>query len=572
MITFDEDKQKKKIEDIRKREEEELAQILSGKYGVSYMDLSRVSINTDALRLIPETEARTAEVALYHKLSKKLFLAVRSPNKPEVHDIIKELEEQGYSIEMAMVSRASLGRAWEMYKDLSFAVETQAGVIDISGEEVSKLLDNLKDLEDVRAMIKNVLAMKKSSRISRIVEVVLAGAVFSNSSDIHIEPEAESVRLRYRLDGVLADILNINLETYKLILSRIKLISGLLLNVRDSAQDGRFSITIRGVDIEVRTSVLPNTYGESIVLRLLNPDTIALSLEDLGIENRLYHLLIKEIHKPNGMLITTGPTGSGKTTSLYAFLKKVHTPDIKIITIEDPVEYRVPGIVQTQVDKKKYTFAEGLRASLRQDPDIIMIGEIRDEVVAQTAIQSALTGHFVFSTLHTNNAAGAIPRLIDLGINPKIIGSALNVTMAQRLVRLLCPNCKVEVELSESRKKAVSFVLNGIVLKENIPKDHDSNWEAKGCDKCNDSGYKGRLGIYEAIIMDEQIEKLTAENPSEREIVRAARPQGVLSMREDGVLKMLRGVTSFSELERVVALDDETDQAELDRIAAKEKV
>ena len=238
------------------------------------------------------------------------------------------------------------------------------------------------------------------------------------------------------------DITNINRETYDLLLSRIKLVSGLKLNLKNKAQDGRFSVKINESDIEIRTSMLPDAYGESMVMRILNPNTISLSMEDLGIEKKLFEVLEKEIGKPNGMILTTGPTGSGKTTTLYAFLRKIQTPEKKIITIEDPIEYHLPGIVQTQTDGKNYTFSNGLRSTLRQDPDIIMVGEIRDEDVASTAINAALTGHLVFSTLHTNNAAGSFPRLIDLGVNPKIISSAVNIVIAQRLIRKLCKSCK----------------------------------------------------------------------------------------------------------------------------------
>lgn len=557
MVQFDEEKQNKKLEELRRREEEELAQVLSSKYGVDYIDLSRVSINTDALRIIPEATAREVEVAIINQTGKKLTLAVLSPKKQEVEDIIGNLKYRNYTVTVVMVSKNSLERAWDMYKDISFAVETKPGVIDISGEEVQKLTSEIQNIDDIKNLIDDVLHMKKSHRISRILEVILSGALFIGSSDVHIEPEENNVRLRYRLDGVLTDIINFDKKTYKLILSRIKLVSGLKLNVKNTAQDGRFSITINNTDTEVRTSVLPDAYGESIVMRLLNPENIKTSLGDLGIEKNLLEILKKEIKKPNGMILTTGPTGSGKTTTLYAFLTKIHHPGIKIITIEDPIEYHLPGIVQTQVDGKKYTFNGGLRAALRQDPDIIMIGEIRDEEVAETAIHSALTGHLVFSTLHTNNAAGSFPRLVDLGINAKIIGSAVNISMAQRLIRKLCASCKKKVLLSEQYKKDVENILESIVNKENIPEEVNNMWESVGCSECNNLGYKGRIGIYEAILMDDEIEKLITQNPSEREIERIASKQGILSVRQDGVLKALRGITSFSELERVITLSEQ---------------
>jgi type II secretory ATPase GspE/PulE/Tfp pilus assembly ATPase PilB-like protein len=298
-------------------------------------------------------------------------------------------------------------------------------------------------------------------------------------------------------------------------------------------------------------------------MRLLNPKSINVPLEDLGIYPKLLKVLLEEINRPDGMILTTGPTGSGKTTTLYAFLKKVHTPEVKIITIEDPVEYHLPGVVQTQVNDKGYTFLEGLRAAVRQDPDIIMVGEIRDSETADIAINSALTGHLVFSTIHTNDAAGTFPRLIELGVNSKIIPSALRVSMAQRLVRRLCKECKKEVTLIEPKDEATVHAKNEIEMtiaaiedKTLIPADRSKMWVPVGCDKCNNTGYKGRMGIYEAILMTRQIEAAVQIDSSDREIWEAAKGQGLLTMKQDGVLKILSGITSMSELERVISLED----------------
>jgi type II secretory ATPase GspE/PulE/Tfp pilus assembly ATPase PilB-like protein len=453
-----------------------------------------------------------------------------------------------------MASSNSINRAIKRYADISFAVETKAGMLDISGEDIKKILTSLNSVSDIKNLIDETLKIKKAHRISRILEVIIAGGLAKNASDVHIEPEENIVRLRYRLDGVLINITDIDIETYDLLLSRIKLISGLKLNLKNTAQDGRFSVQIDEDDVEIRTSMLPDAYGESIVMRILNPKTISLSMEDLGIEKRLFDILEREISKPNGMILTTGPTGSGKTTTLYAFLRRIQTPEKKIITIEDPIEYHLPGIVQTQVDDTNYTFGNGLRSTLRQDPDIIMVGEIRDEDVASTAINASLTGHLVFSTLHTNNAAGSFPRLIDLGINPKVISSSINVVLAQRLVRKLCESCKKQIEISGDKKKQIDRTLETIINKENIQENTSIIWEAGGCDKCNNTGYKGRIGVFEAVVMDEKVEELVKGSASEREISEAAISQGVLSMQQDGVLKVLRGVTSLDELARVIEL------------------
>jgi type II secretory ATPase GspE/PulE/Tfp pilus assembly ATPase PilB-like protein len=385
----------------------------------------------------------------------------------------------------------------------------------------------------------------------------MAGALSLEASDIHLEPEAEFVRMRYRLDGVLHEIFTIDNHTYALISSRIKLLSGLKLNLKDIAQDGRFSIVVDEREIEIRTSVLPGNYAETIVMRLLDPSTIALSMQKLGFDDYFMSILNKEIHKPNGMILNTGPTGSGKTTTLYAFLSAVHTPEIKVVTIEDPVEYHLDGIVQTQVNKD-YSFAQGLRSTLRQDPDVIMIGEIRDPEVATTAVQAALTGHLVFSTLHTNNAAGTFPRLIDLGIDAEILGSSINIAMAQRLVRKLCEKCRVATPITGMQKNLVDRLLTEIPHPEDLPKNRDIMWQARGCEACAHIGYKGRVAVVEAIIMDPTIENILRGSPTEREIWIAAKHQHIRSMAQDGIVKVLKGVTSYDELGRVIQLDEDT--------------
>lgn len=553
-VQFDEEKQNRKLGLLLHQEEEDLAKILSQKYGLDYIDLSVFSINTDALRLMPEAEARESSLAVFDSIGKKLSVAILSPNQEVTKQKLKDLEDRGYTLTVFMVSKASLEKAWNRYKDLSFAMETKAGSLDVSNDEITNLLKEVKTTDDVRAKVNEIIGMKKSFKISRIVEIVMAGAIATGSSDIHVEPEELQVRLRYRLDGVLQDITNFDHETYHLFLSRIKLLSGMKLNIKSAAQDGRFTVRIYDSEIEIRVSILPGAYSESIVMRILNPKSINIPLESLGIPKKLLGIIMHEAGKPNGMILTTGPTGSGKTTTLYALLAKVQSKEIKVITIEDPIEYHLNGIVQTQTDAKKgYTFASGLRAALRQDPDVIMVGEIRDAETAETAIQSAETGHLVLSTLHTNNSAGTYPRLIDLGINPKMITSALTLSLAQRLVRTVCEKCKKEIDIPADYKDLINSIVNEIVdPTDKIPVG--KIYEAVGCPACNNTGYKGRIGLYEGIISDEEVEKLLRENPSEREIRKATRPQGIMTMREDGVIKLLQGHTTIPELERVVDL------------------
>ncbi len=553
MVTFQEDRQKKKLKTLRIQEEEDLARILSSKYGLEYADLSTKSINTDALRLVPQENAKRAEVAAFGKIGKKISVALRTPNNQHVPEIIEDLERRGFVLTKYMVSLRSLQRAWERYADISFAVETKAGILDISGEQIKQLLERTKTLSGAQDEINKTFADKKTRKISHTFETILASALSNKASDIHIEPEETIVRLRFRLDGILTELVEMDIETYNLLLSRIKLLSGLKLNIKNNAQDGRFSVMIDETDIEIRTSVLPGAYGESIVLRVLNPDSILVPFEELGMRKDVIELLAREIRKPNGMILNTGPTGSGKTTTLYSFLNTVHTPEIKIVTIEDPIEYHLQGITQTQIDKK-YTFHKGLVSTLRQDPDIIMVGEIRDNEVASTAIQAALTGHLVFSTLHTNNAAGAIPRLIDLGINPNIIGSGLNIIMAQRLVRKLRDSCKKEITLSGKQKEFVGGVLATIQDKSLIPENTTVVWEPIEGGEC-ESGYRGRIGVFEVIEITPDLETLIQSSPSEREIDTFAQNHGTMTMIQDGVLKILEGVTTISEIERILDVD-----------------
>jgi type IV pilus assembly protein PilB len=556
MIQFDEDKQNRKLTDLHKREEEELVQLLSAKYGLEYIDLSVTLINTDALRLIEEKVARENRMVAFSLVDKKLKVAVRVPEDTKVQEIVADLKSKGYEITLFICSTNSLERAWNSYKDLSFAYESKAGSLEINSEEISAIIETVKGLPAITAILQNTLSMKKSYRVSRILETILAGAMATDASDVHLEPEEDYIRLRYRLDGVLVNVLDFDKDTYALLLSRIKLLSGLKLNIKKDAQDGRFSVHVKDVDIEIRTSVLPGAYNESIVMRILNPKSIGVPLEELGIPSKLLSVILKEIDKPNGMLLTTGPTGSGKTTTLYAFLKKAHNPTVKIITIEDPIEYHLPGIVQTQTNDKGYTFLDGLRSALRQDPDIIMVGEIRDGETAAIAINSALTGHLVFSTLHTNSAAGAFPRLIDLGINSKIMSSAINIVLAQRLVRKLCEFCKKPTPLEGPAKAEIDKVVATIFDKTEIPPMPASIFIAGECEKCNHTGYKGRIGIYEGIKISPEVNTVIDMNPSEEEVEKAAATQGILTLKQDGIVKVLKGITSISELERVITIED----------------
>ena len=407
-------------------------------------------------------------------------------------------------------------------------------------------------IEDIQKKVKNIPSLKEKIELSldrnttEVLGIILIGAISLGASDIHIEPEEGDVKFRARIDGMLQDILEMDVEKYRGLLSRIKLLSKLKLNVSDRPQDGRFSIIIGKENIEIRTSVLPAENGESIVLRILNPKNL-ISLEALGLRKNLLEIFNKEIEKPNGMIIVTGPTGSGKTTTLYAFLKKINKPNVKIITLEDPIEYHLDGISQTQVDAKKgYDFANGLRSIMRQDPDAILVGEIRDLETAKTALQAALTGHLVFTTLHTNDAAGTIARLQALGEKAINISPAINMAIAQRLVRKVCKECSKLEKATPEEIKIIKKEVTDVPQNLKIAK-------IKGCDQCNKTGYKGRISIFEALLVDEEIENFILTAPSIVALRNLAIKKGMTTVRQDGFMKVIEGVTTIEEVERVTA-------------------
>lgn len=565
MAPFDEEKQNKQLDELRKQEEEQLvATLAESKYAIPYINLYHIGIDNEALRTISEKDSRELNVAPFKLFGKNIFVALHSPADDLIKRLKDDLERKNLVPTFYMASAASINKVWDRYKEISMAESSMVGGLEISGEILRETSKKIQKIQDIEEMIIKIIEENKIHKISRILEIILAGAIAIQASDIHIEPEENRGRLRLRLDGILLDVTFFGSDIYRLLNSRIKLLSGMKLTSK-IAQDGRFSIMEGKEEINIRTSLIPGTYGESIVMRILDPKSIQVQLEELGIEPYLFLVIQEEIEKPNGLILVTGPTGSGKTTTLYAFLRKIYSPEIKIITIEDPIEYHLVGITQTQTnDEKGYTFAEGLRSALRQDPDVVMVGEIRDRETAETAVQSALTGHIVFSTLHTNNAAGVIPRLIDLGVNPKILVSALSLSIAQRLVRKLCQFCKKEKTPSAQEKETIKSVLDSIKQEGKNLSNYNINPDAPfklftsgGCEKCQMTGFKGRIGIFEAIKTDEAIEKIIPENPSEREIKKVASLQGILSMRQDGMVKIINGITSFEEVQSVVDLNEE---------------
>ncbi len=561
-VKFDDALQNHTIDELHRDEEEELVKLLSDKYGLPYVDLRGLAPEPDAMQTIKEEDARDAGLAPFKIVGRKLYVATLSPTNSKLKEVLSPLEARGMELILFLCSHASLEHVLTRYADLTQSSKVESGNLELTPEKMLGLMASFNNVEELKKVFDDLIKSQILYKTTRIIELIIAGALKFDASDIHIEPEEDKVRLRYRINGMLNDITFFDFESLKNITSRFKLLSGLKLSTTVNAQDGRFSIDLGEVEVEVRVSLIPGNYGESFVMRLLDPRHAVSNLDNIAFPKKLRELIEYSLGKPNGVILTTGPTGSGKTTTLYAFLHKMYNSEIKMITIEDPVEYHLEGITQTQVDEKKgYTFLSGLRAALRQDPDIIMVGEIRDTDTAKVAINAALTGHLVFSTLHTNNAAGTIPRLIDLGINPKVIAAALSLSLAQRLVRTLCDKCKQEYVTDEKDSRIITTILGNMKTsgKEEsmlgfVPEVSYKIYHPVGCLHCNGTGYDDRIGIFEAITMNPEIEKLLITNPSEREIREAAKNQGIPSLREDAILKVLQGITSMEEVSRVVDL------------------
>src|SRR3989344_1911454 len=400
---------------IWKQSVERLTEQAAAKASFGYVDLTKLPVQVDALKLIEEKKARAIKVAAFERKGNLIAVAALDPQSPTTKEVVLDLKKQGFASRVFLVSPASLTYAWTFYQYAPKIIVHDQSRVDIKSERVSELEKELVSIAQVEDALRKMLPTNPNP--GSVLEVMLAGAFVSRASDVHFEPGEKSVRLRYRIDGALRDIFtNLPRDLYQLLLSRVKILSNLRLNVSNVAQDGRFTIGLGDIEIELRVSAIPSEFGETIVLRVLDPRVIALTMADLGMRSDDLAIAERQLKSPNGMILNTGPTGSGKTTTLYAFLQKLLTPELKIITIEDPIEYHLAGIEQTQVDAKSgYTFSNGLQAIMRQDPDAILVGEIRDKDTAGIAIQAALTGHLVFSTLHTNSAAGVIPRLLDLG-------------------------------------------------------------------------------------------------------------------------------------------------------------
>jgi type IV pilus assembly protein PilB len=534
---------------LRREGEERAAQQLAQKLGVPYADLSKTPISLEAVKTIPETEARDAKAAAIEVSGKKLALVVVNPELPATKNIVSNLATRGFEVKVNVVSVSSLAAAFDFYKFIKQKSEDITGKIIITKERLDELKSKLTTFEAVQKEF-GALDFKSASPV-QVMEVTLGGALALRASDIHTEAEEKEAKIRFRVDGILHDVFdNFPLKNYDNLVSRIKLLSGMKLNVSHEAQDGRFFVRLADKDVEMRVSIIPAEFGETIVMRILDPSATMVGLDALGLRADNLEIVKRQLARPNGLILNTGPTGSGKTTTLYAFLRTLNSPEVKIITLEDPIEYRIAGIEQTQVDDEAgYTFANGLRAIVRQDPDTVLVGEIRDLETADIALQAALTGHLVLSTLHTNDAVGAVPRLINLGVKAVSIGPALALVIAQRLVRVLCPECKKPAQIDDAMKANIQKFLEKLPPKVDKTKyQTPTPYEPVGCDKCNKIGYKGRVGVFEFLEGGSDLEQTILKEASEVALRAVAERQGMVTMQQDGILKVLEGKTTLDEV------------------------
>ena len=559
-----------KLLSIFSREDEERQAAQKAKaLALPYINLVGFPIEPTALQIIPKEESLKYGVVSYQKANNQVRVASPVPENPNILPFLKQMALMtNLDFVPTVCSKTSLEFA---IKQFDFIEPVPPGMekLEIDPSMITGARQKLVTLAGIAAQIKSVST-------SQMLEIIFGGAIHLAASDVHLEPSEKNVRLRYRIDGVLQDVVALPREVLKQIANRIKYLAKMKLDIQQAAQDGRFDIKVGDKPVDVRVSAIPGAWGEVFVMRLLDQSGKLLTLDDLGFSPLNQKVIEEAISKPHGVILNTGPTGSGKTTTLYAILQKLNSPQIKIITIEDPIEYRISGIDQTQVKPDSgYTFANALKSVLRQDPDIIMVGEVRDRDTGETAMQAALTGHLVISTLHTNSAPSAIPRLLDMGVAPFLLSGSINLIMAQRLVRRICgecggtglenPNNKIsrrpdrnvggrDPDISRSSGQISNKIQSSNAQNQNSPQSPNTQNpipNSQPCPRCNGLKYKGRIAIAEVLRITPNVEKLIQVKASVSEYERAARAEGMRPMYEDGMDKVRQGVTTEEEVLRV---------------------
>lgn len=515
--------------------ETELGKILGDYFGAEYVDLSKQEISPQILLSIPKDIAIKKKVVVFEKGRGVMHIAMANPRDLETIDYIKK--STGYNVKVFYAFGDEISATLKAYQE-----DISQLFVDVIEKNVQKSKKEIGKVEDVA----------KKVSITKVVDTIIEYAVNESASDIHIEPLETEVLIRYRIDGELKDIITLPKDIHPVLVARVKILSGLRIDEHRLPQDGRIAFIVNNAKISLRVSILPIFYGEKVVMRVLDESAKKFSLEDLGVMDLDLKVMKRNISKPHGMILVTGPTGSGKTTTLYTILNILNTTDVNINTVEDPIEYSMPRINQMQVRPKiGLDFSIGLRALLRQDPDIIMVGEIRDLETVKMAVNAAMTGHLVLSTLHTNSAAATIPRLLDMGVQPFLIASTVNVILAQRLVRKLCNDCKKQIKIPEKLLKSLKDELKkqGLTTAQITKVVGNGNfYKAVGCKKCGGKGYKGRLGIFEIMEMSSDIMELAISNATTLQLQQQAIKDGVSTMLYDGIHKAADGLTTIEEV------------------------
>jgi type IV pilus assembly protein PilB len=528
-------------------EEEDLAKAKAAFFNIPYVDLRNLQISSSILALIPLESINFYNFVPFELTGRSLKVAITEPSNLSALEALEFLgQKQNLQVQLYLASETSVEIVIGKKKNLKKVVGE--ALKDIQVKEDERQVKPAEEKKDAKPQV------IEEAPIIKIVEVILTNAIEANASDIHIEPSEKDVRVRYRIDGILHTSLMLPKSVQPSIVTRIKILSNLKIDESRLPQDGRFHMEASKKSVDMRVSILPLIYGEKIVMRILDKTGSVPTLEQLGFTGRALTWVKENIKKTHGIFLITGPTGSGKSTTLYAILSLLNTTAVNIVTLEDPVEYFIEGVNQSQINPDiGLTFAAGLRSILRQDPNIVMVGEIRDRETAELAVQAALTGHLVFSTLHTNNAIGAIPRLMDMGMEPFLLTASINVVGAQRLVRKICQNCKKEIEFPKAMQEEIKKDFVGIPDEyfEGIDKNDLKMYKGEGCEKCGHTGYAGRFGIFEVLPTNTEVQELILSKVSAHKIFELAQKFGMITMKQDGIIKVLKGLTTLDEVVRV---------------------
>lgn len=522
---------------------------------LQYINVSVTPINPDILKILPPGTVKASLVMPFFRIGKRLRLAVADPDNIATKAALQQLASEGFELNINLASEDGILEAARIYETDQYVIKKEIDT-KLSEDKIKAFEQEIQQLSELKTKLPTLSS-------EEAVYLVSVGALKTGASDMHFEPEEKFVRVRFRIDGVLHTIFEIDRATYNNLVNQIKYQCKMKLNINNEPQDGRYSFEVNERKVDVRVSALPTEYGETFVCRLLDSGRKVVEFEEMGFWNENLHQMEELTKISHGMILVAGPTGSGKTTTLYTLLEKFNKPERKVITLEDPIEYHLPGISQSQINEKRgYNFADGLRAILRQDPDVVMLGEIRDLQTAETAAQAALTGHVLLSTLHTNSAIESIPRLINIGLPPFMVAPALNTIISQRLVRRICPACQKPQAITESERTELAKVLETIKkIRPSLSKGTELAIPAElpkapGCEICSHTGYKGRICVVEMLNIDAEIRDLILNGANSGKITELARAKGMLMMHEDGILKVLKGFTTLEEVHRVTAIAD----------------